>query len=111
LPPEAILSALVQFCNRGNRWISHLDFGVDPNRAASAAYQISGTVAVRPPSLPALNCRFLILRQLDSADRHHRRPESLLIDISLQVNPHPLPSFLHQSHFVEFWPKPPSRFI
>jgi hypothetical protein len=46
-------------------------------QAASAAFHSSDIVALHPPSLPVLNCPFLIFSVLDSANSDGRVVESL----------------------------------
>ena len=58
--PAVAARALVQFRVKLNSVTADVSIDPDPDHAANAARQISGIVAPGPPSLPNLNCPFLI---------------------------------------------------
>ena len=76
--PTVNLEDLVQNMSCGK--FDRCDVSIDPDsdQAANAARQISGSVVLRPPSLPILNCSFLIFSaKFDTSDHNVRRLKAL----------------------------------
>src|SRR5712691_705067 len=65
----------------GSAWLSELRWA----QAASAAFHNSDIVAFRPPSLPVLNCPFLIFSA-------NSIPEIVTAALSNRLNPSPSPA-------------------